>query len=106
VHIVGDVVYRAVEANDVFAVEGSDEGLVELFVDAVSYLISTVLKLVKMGSCLLNVAEVVAKIAEGRSSIQSVVGGILKPLVEVAVVPFQEIKQRHGAGPLVLDFRV
>jgi hypothetical protein len=103
VNIVGHVVYGAIELDDVFAVERSDEGLVKLLVDAVADLVAAVLVLVQArdrGGRVLVAAEIVTQVAQLEGGLVRIARGVFEPLEEVAVFLLEEIKQAHGRVPL------
>src|SRR5258708_40037347 len=99
--VIGNVVYSTIETDDVVAVERGYESLVKLFVYTVAYFVAAMLKVVEARGCFLYILKIITKISQDERCLQRVVGGVFKPLEEVAVILPKEIEQRHGAGPLI-----
>jgi hypothetical protein len=89
---VGHVVNGAVEADDVLAVHGGDECVVELVIHLVADFVAQMLKVMEAANGFLRVLEIVAKLAQHSGGIKHVGAGIFEPLEEVAVVTLEKIE--------------
>ena len=93
-HEIGNIVYGAVKANDVFAVKRCNEGLVELFVNAVACFVSTVLKIMETTNhfTYLLGLKVIAKLTQSNCGLKALLAASSNHVKKSTSSPLEEIK--------------